>query len=139
VFLDFQKDSVYIILEDLKQKQEGLMRKLRHKDTEIARTNMQVASLQRQVKENANTKLMMEQANSEMVTKLFKENAELNRLKRRIETASVADDAFDIDEEEPQLRVYRRLYSDCHFAADPGGADYFAAGGLEPGLLHVCE
>lgn len=99
VFLDFQSDSVYITLEDLKQKQENLEKKLKGKDVEISKLNQQMSKLQKQLKEADDNKLIMEQANDELRRKLQVAMAQTNRLQRRLDMQNLDDEAYEGENE----------------------------------------
>ena len=100
VFLDFQSDSVYITLEDLKQKQENLEKKIKGKDAEIAKLNQQLAKLQKQLKEADDNKLILEQANDELRRKLQMAMAQANRLQRRLDMQNLDDEAYEGENDE---------------------------------------
>lgn len=103
VFLDFQNDSVYITLEDLKQKQELLEKKLRNKDQEIAKLQTTIAKCNKQIQEENDQRVMLEQANDELRRKLKMAMANANRLQRRIDMQTIDGAAFEFlgeDEDE---------------------------------------
>lgn len=89
VFLDFQNDSVYITLEDLKQKQESLLKKLRNKDQEITKLQAVIEKQKKQIEDESDQKLMLEQANDELRRKLKSAMANANRLQRRIDMQNI--------------------------------------------------
>ncbi|OHS98161.1 hypothetical protein TRFO_09009 [Tritrichomonas foetus] len=89
VFLDFQNDSVYITLEDLKQKQESLEKKVRNKDREIAKLQGNIQTHLKQIQEEADQKLMLEQTCDELRRKLKSAMATINRLQRRLDMQNI--------------------------------------------------
>lgn len=102
VFLDFQSDSVYITLEELKQKQESIEKKLRNKETEISKLNGQLTKMQKTILDGENQRAMLEQANDELRRKLQAAMATANRLQRRLEMQNIdaGGDFEDIDMDE---------------------------------------
>ena len=85
VFLDFQSDSVYISLEDIKQKQSLMEKKLKAKESEIDKLNEQVQMLTKQIQEVQTQKDMLEQANDELNTKLQSSLVAISRLENQLE------------------------------------------------------
>ncbi|EAX89952.1 hypothetical protein TVAG_124320 [Trichomonas vaginalis G3] len=85
VFLDFQSDSVYITLEDLKQKLANTEKKLRYKETEIQKLNDKIDKHKKQILDLQAQKTNLDQANGELRRKLQNALASKGRLERQIE------------------------------------------------------
>ena len=98
VFLDFQSDSVYITLEELKQKQQNYEKKLRNKETEINKLKNQLTKLQKTILDGENQRAMLEQANDELRRKLQASISQKNRLQRRLDMQNMNNG--DTDQEE---------------------------------------
>ena len=94
VFLDFQSDSVYITLEDLKQKQAQTEKKLHNKENEITKLNNEITKLLRKIGELDANKKMVEQANDELRRKLQNTISINRRLERQLKM-----DQFDEEED----------------------------------------
>jgi hypothetical protein len=101
VFLDFQSDSVYITLEDLKQKLERMEKKLSQKDNEILKMNFDNTKLRKQIQDMEDGKLVLEQANDELRRKLRTSMAQINRLERSLALARL-EGLHPDDEAEPE-------------------------------------
>ncbi|OHT10967.1 hypothetical protein TRFO_19545 [Tritrichomonas foetus] len=95
VFLDFQSDSVYITLEELKQKQQQYEKKLRNKETEISKLKSQLSKLQKTIMDGENGKAMVEQANDELRRKLQLAMAQKNRLQRRLDMQNMGNEDME--------------------------------------------
>jgi len=100
VFLDFQSDSVYITLEDLKQKQAITEKKLRNKEADMSKLNGQIQKLNKRITELEAQKGMVEQANDELRRKLQTSMAQKNRLQRQLEMQGFGENAPSAEEEE---------------------------------------
>ncbi|KAK8870534.1 hypothetical protein M9Y10_008419 [Tritrichomonas musculus] len=100
VFLDFQSDSVYITLEELKQKQQNYEKKLRNKETEINKLKNQLNKLQKTILDGENQRAMLEQANDELRRKLQVAMSQKNRLQRRLDMQNMNNGDFDQDDGE---------------------------------------
>jgi vacuolar-type H+-ATPase subunit H len=91
VFLDFQSDSVYITLEELKANQVSMEKKIRNKENEISKLNQAIGNLQKQILDGQNQKALVEQANDDLRRKLQNALATANRLQRRLEMRDIED------------------------------------------------
>lgn len=107
VFIDFQSDSVYITLEDLKQKQQSVEKKLRSKENEIQKLNAQLSKMQKQIKETEDSKGVVEQANDELRRKLQASMALANRLQRHLDMQNIQDETYqdDFDDDEGNIKL----------------------------------
>ena len=85
VFLDFQNDSVYITLEDLKQKQESLEKKVKNKDIEILKLQNTIQKQQVDLQNELDHKALLEKTVEDLRRKLKNAMATINRLERKIE------------------------------------------------------
>ncbi|KAH0792374.1 hypothetical protein GPJ56_003720 [Histomonas meleagridis] len=70
VFQVFQNDTVYTTLEDLKQKQSSLKKKLQNRDNEILKLNNHISNLQKRLQEIEEGKSIVEKSNEELQQKL---------------------------------------------------------------------
>ena len=98
VFLDFQSDSVYITLEDLKQKQAQTEKKLHNKENEITRLNSEIAKLNKRISEIDANKKMVEQANDELRRKLQNTISINKRLERQLKMDSLDGEGEEEDD-----------------------------------------
>ena len=89
VFLDFQSDSVYLTMEELKQRQEKLEKKLKNRDEEIIQLNEQIAHLQKVIQEGEKQRGLLDDANTELRRELQTVRAAANRLQRRLEMQNI--------------------------------------------------
>jgi len=101
VFIEFQSDSVYMTLEELKQKQESLERKLSNKDAEINKLKAQLSKLQKQLQDEESRRNLTEQANNELRKKMQTAIATTNRLQRRLDLQNMENGLENSEEEEP--------------------------------------
>jgi CII-binding regulator of phage lambda lysogenization HflD len=122
VFLDFQSDSVYITLEELKAKQAGLEKKLRNKENDMSKQNQQISALQKQIADGQNQRALVEQANDELRRKLQNALATANRLQRRLEMRDIDDGGsfhdIDINEEVEAPKVNPLLQATAEIMAE---------------------
>ena len=100
VFMEFQSDSVYMTLEELKQKHESLERKMQNKDNEISKLKIQLQKLQRVIQDNEKEKNTLEQANADLRRDLSKAKQQTNQLKRRWDLQNMEMGNLDDQEEE---------------------------------------
>ena len=105
VFMEFQSDSVYMTLEELKQKHESLERKMQNKDSEISKLKVQLQKLQRTIQENEKEKSTLEQANADLRRDLSKARQQTNQLKRRWDLQSMEMGVVDEQEEEEESQL----------------------------------
>ena len=111
VFLDFQNDSVYITLEELKQKQIQLEKKIKNKEAEISKLKAQISILQQTIMENENNKSLLEQANDELRRKLQTSLAQKNRLERKLDMQNLENEVDQEDGDQSGSKSSRRKHS----------------------------
>jgi hypothetical protein len=85
VFMDFQSDAVYLTLEELKEKQKALEKKISARDSEISKLNTTISKMQKQINEAEAQTAAVEAANDELRRNLAMAMAANNRLQRRLE------------------------------------------------------
>jgi hypothetical protein len=104
VFMDFHTDSVYITLEELKQEQASLQKKLRGKEAEISRLQLQIQAYQKHIQQSVEAHEALEQSNDELRMKLRAAMARTNRLQRQLDIRQMDDrgdeEAIDLSDEE---------------------------------------
>jgi len=120
VFLDFQSDSVYIALEDSKQKHAQMGKKLEQKAERIIQLNTENSKLKKQVQDVEDQKAALEQSHEEHRRKLRNTIVEVSRLERRVsmqqmEEANKNDQTGKSDLDQIQKRLvdpglYLQLY-----------------------------
>lgn len=103
VFIEFQSDSVYMTLEELKQKHESLERKMQNKESEISKLKVQLTKLQKQIKEVEDQKTLLEQANSQLRRDLADAISTKYRLQTKLNLqnieSGIPDEQADEDED----------------------------------------
>lgn len=107
VFLDFQSDSVYITLEDLKQKLANTEKKLRHKETEIQKLNEKIDKHKKQILDLQAQKTNVDQANGELRRKLQNALASKGRLERQLEIQQFGEE----EDSEKKAKKYQSVDS----------------------------
>jgi hypothetical protein len=94
VFLEFNSDSVYLTLEDMKQKQSSLEKKVRARDKEIARLNSRISDLEFAIEKGEELRETLELSIDELRRKLRVSMALTNRLQRRLDMRSMDEGAL---------------------------------------------
>ncbi|EAY03670.1 hypothetical protein TVAG_145390 [Trichomonas vaginalis G3] len=103
VFIEFQSDSVYMTLEELKQKHESLERKMQNKESEISKLKVQLTKLQKQVKEVEDQKALLEQANTQLRRDLADAISTKYRLQTKLNLQNIESGMPDEQIEEEEL------------------------------------
>jgi Ca2+-binding EF-hand superfamily protein len=99
IFKVFQADSVYLTLEELKQKIQNLEKKLRHKEDGVSKLNGIITKIQKAAQDSEAERTNLKQANDDLRRQLQAALATTKRLQRRLEMQDIdaGGDFQDID------------------------------------------